>query len=116
MIWQGGAIGLYTLDRATVMTFEEFLRNSGTIDFRVRATPGDAHVSCYIHPQGRDGETFDFWVYGDNIGVIKKLQLLPKEDETLLVQTSEDEDISLEGIPFVALSNAELAGEGRAIG
>ena len=95
LLQEGRAIGHYKLDRATVMTFEEFLRNSGTIDFRVRVTPGDGHVRCYIHPQDRDGETFDFWVHGDNVIVIKQLRQRPKEDETLLVQTSEDEGRSI---------------------
>jgi hypothetical protein len=88
---KGGAIGLLpNTDGATVMTFEDFLRNSGTIDFRVRATPGACGMSCYIHPQDKDGATIDFVVVGDHVSVIKKLGMLPKEDETLLIETSED--------------------------
>lgn len=48
-------------------TFEQFLRdNSETgVDFHLRVTKhSDGLISFYIHPQGRDGETYDYYARG----------------------------------------------------
>ena len=74
------------------MTLEELLKDSGTVEFRVRVLrAGENGVAAYIHPQDRDGGTIDFVVNGDHVTVIKKLGLLPKKEEPI------------DRVPFVAI-------------
>ena len=53
------------------VTFEAFLRthlNRGIIDFSVRARKKfNGRITFYIHPQGQDGDTFDYEVDGMNL-------------------------------------------------
>ena len=53
-------------------TFERYLRNgielAGIIDYQIRATiANDGRVTCYIHPDSRDGDTADFEVNGNQL-------------------------------------------------
>lgn len=87
------------------MTLEEFLRTSGTIDFRVRATPGENCVSCYIHPDNVNGATIDFLVIGDHVSVIKRLGMLPLDPSLEPIEPIED---PLAQIPFIVCDNLDM--------
>jgi len=54
------------------MNFEEYFRKEvaeGKTEFRLVARVGEQTktVTFYIHPLGRDGQTFDGHVAGDNV-------------------------------------------------
>jgi hypothetical protein len=88
---KGGAIGLLqNTDGVMVMNFEEFLQDSGTYEFRVRATPGEGGMNCCIHPLDRNGATFDFFVCGDIVTITRRIGIPTSADETILIETSED--------------------------
>jgi hypothetical protein len=67
------------------MTLEDLLRNSGTIDFRVRAKSEPEKVTCYIHPLNKDGRTIDFYVVGNEVTVLDTPGI-----ETFTTQTAEE--------------------------
>jgi hypothetical protein len=54
-----------------VKTLEQYLRDefarSGAIDHSLRAEVGAEGVRFYIHPSGRDGDTRDFLVVGNEL-------------------------------------------------
>lgn len=56
------------------MTLERYFKINGKkdiIDFSLRAQVSGGIVNFYIHPIGKDGETLDFYVFGND--------LIPKE-------------------------------------
>lgn len=55
------------------MTFEEYLleaQKEGIIDFALRATQTDDGIQIYIYPYGKDGDSIDFKVEGNNLILI----------------------------------------------
>jgi hypothetical protein len=80
----------------TIETLEDFLRNSGTIDFRLRAEPaGESGVSCYIHPIDRHGATIFFDVDANTLTLKSGILIEPSEDP--LTQT-----------PFIVCDNPDM--------
>lgn len=65
------------------MTLEDFLRNSGTQDYHVHTSLGGKSVSCHMHPLKGGGTNLTFWVHGNDITVIQRLGMLPKEDDPI---------------------------------
>jgi hypothetical protein len=71
------------------MTFEEFLRNSEPIDFRLRVVEkAEGFVGGYIHPLNVDGPTIDVFIVGDTLcshppEQLKELQSEPSSDEEI---------------------------------
>ncbi|MBE3140096.1 MAG: hypothetical protein IMZ53_05890 [Thermoplasmata archaeon] len=56
------------------MTLERYFKINGKkniIDFSLRAQVAGGIVTFYIHPDSKDGETLDFYVFGND--------LIPKE-------------------------------------
>lgn len=53
------------------MTLEQYLKaefaRSGAIDFAIRANVQGEHVTFYIHPHGKDGDTRDYEVDGNSL-------------------------------------------------
>ena len=49
-------------------SLEKYLRDNiknGIIEFQLRASEGKNGIEFYIHPDGKDGDTLDFWVEGN---------------------------------------------------
>ncbi len=62
-------------------TLEQYLRDNiiaQTIDFRIRASIDVLGlVSFYIHPDGKDGDTLDFYVSGDSLSSAQEPEHIP---------------------------------------
>lgn len=55
------------------MTFEEYLikaQKEGIVDFVLRATQTDEGIQIYIYPYGKDGDSVDYKVEGNNLKFI----------------------------------------------
>ena len=51
-------------------SFEKYLEdniNNKIIDFSLRASIGKDGIEFYIHPDGKDGETLDYWVESNTL-------------------------------------------------
>lgn len=83
---------------------EQYLKESyeaGVIDFRIRQTvTGEGNVVFYIHPMGKDGETLDFMVKGNDLAqfncATNRHDLLKQEREGLIT-------LDVEGQPCTGL-------------
>jgi hypothetical protein len=75
------------------MTLEEFLRKHVNGRFSLKVSGIDPRwMKIYIHPDGEDGETLDFYVFSDRLVGAEDFESMAKDTLLILVDDEDDED------------------------
>jgi hypothetical protein len=81
------------------MTLEEFLRRYPNGRFSLKVSGIDPRwMKIYIHPDGEDGETLDFYVFGERLVSCDAVDAFPPVPKVYGFVVSDDDKLSPEEV------------------